>query len=213
MRFMRIVFVLVILAAGGGLAFLYLSSAPDRRDNASLARNGADTGSLSAALGQFTPLDPPRPAPELSFAARDGSPTRLADFRGHWLLVNLWATWCAPCVREMPSLDRLQATIGDRLTILAVSQDRGGAPVVAPFLEQLRLASLRIYLDPKGALGQGLGARGLPTTFLLDDEGRVRAQLEGAAEWDSPQLLATLERYLRDPHAARSGAKSAAGRS
>src|SRR5260221_1674281 len=63
MRFMRIVFVLVILAAGGGLAFLYLSSAPDRRDNASLARNGADTGSLSAALGQFTPLDPPRGKP------------------------------------------------------------------------------------------------------------------------------------------------------
>jgi thiol-disulfide isomerase/thioredoxin len=213
MRFMRIVFVLVILAAGGGLAFLYLSSALDRRDNASLARNGADIGSPAAALGQFTPVDPPRPAPELSFAARDGTPTRLADFRGHWLLVNLWATWCAPCVREMPSLDRLQATIGDRLRILAVSQDRGGAPVVAPFLEQLRLASLQIYLDPKGALGQGLGARGLPTTFLLDDEGRVRAQLEGAAEWDSLAMLATLERYLRDPHAARGGAKPSAGRS
>jgi len=213
MRFMRIVFVLVILAAGGGLAFLYLSSAPDRRGNTSPASSGAVTGSPSAALGQFTALDPPRPAPELSFAARDGSPMRLADFRGHWLLVNLWATWCAPCVREMPSLDRLQATLADRLTILAVSQDRGGASVVASFLEPLGLASLHIYLDPKGALGQGLGARGLPTTFLLDDEGRVRAQLEGAAEWDSPEMLATLERYLRDRHAARSGAKSSAGRS
>src|SRR6266446_5125805 len=153
MRFMRIVFVLVILAAAGGLGFLYLSSAHDRRNNSS----GADPGSPSAVLGQFTPLDPPRPAPELSFAARDGSPARLADFRGHWLLVNLWATWCAPCAREMPSLDRLQAKLGDRLTVLAVSQDRGGAPVVDPFLEQLRLASLRIYLDPKGALGEGLG--------------------------------------------------------
>src|SRR5713101_7101826 len=120
---------------------------------------------------------------------------------------------CVPCLREMPSLDRPQATVGDRLTILAVSQDRGGAPVVDPFLEQLRLASLRIYLDPKGALGEGLGTRGLPTTFLVDGEGRVRAQLEGAAEWDSPELLATLERYLRDPDAARSGTKTSAGRS
>jgi thiol-disulfide isomerase/thioredoxin len=211
MRFMRIVFVLVILAAAGGLALLYQSRSPDRRDTASLASSAADTGSPAPALGQFTPLDPPRPAPELSFAAPDGSPARLADFRGHWLLVNLWATWCAPCVREMPSLDRLQATLGDRLAILAVSQDRGGAHVVGPFLEKLSLASLRIYLDPKSAVGQGLGARGLPTTFLLDGEGRVRAQLEGAAEWDSPELLATLERYLRDPDAAGSGAKRSAG--
>jgi thiol-disulfide isomerase/thioredoxin len=211
MRFMRIAFVLVILAVAGGLALLYLSSARDRHDTAPLAGSGADTGSPSAALGHFSPLDPPRPAPELSFAARDESPVRLADFRGHWLLVNLWATWCAPCVREMPSLDRLQTTLGDRLIVLAVSQDRGGAHVVGPFVEKLGVAALRIYLDPKGAVGQGLGARGLPTTFLLDGEGRVRAQLEGAAEWDSPELLATLQRYLRAPDAAGSGAKGSAG--
>ncbi len=202
MRFMRIVLVFVILAAACGAAFLYLSGARDRHDS----------GSPSAELGQFTPLDPSRPAPEVSFAARDGSPARLADFHGHWLLVNLWATWCAPCVREMPSLDRLQAKLGDRLTVLAVSQDRGAEHVVGPFLEPLGLASLHIYLDPKGRLGQGLGARGLPTTFLLDSDGRVRAQLEGAAEWDSPGMLATLERYLNDADTAGAGAKSSAGR-
>jgi thiol-disulfide isomerase/thioredoxin len=210
MRFMRIVFVLVILAAVGGSAFLYFSHRADHRDAASLASNIADTGS-SAALGQFTPLDPPRPAPALSFAARDGSPARLADFHGRWLLINLWATWCAPCVREMPSLDRLQTKLGGRLTVLAVSQDRGGEQVVGPFLDRLGLSSLRIYLDPKGTMGQGLGARGLPTTFLLDGEGQVRAQLEGAAEWDSAAMLATLEHYLGGADAA-SGAKSSAGR-
>jgi thiol-disulfide isomerase/thioredoxin len=199
MRFMRIVFVLVILAAAGSLAFLYLPSAREHRDNVPL-----DTGSPAATLGEFTPLDPPRPAPELSFAARDGSPAALADFRGHWLLVNLWATWCAPCVREMPSLDRLQATLGDRLMVLAVSEDRGAAHVVTPFLEKLDLTALRIYLDPKSAVGQGLGARGLPTTFLLDGEGRIRAQLEGAAAWDSPEMLAKLERYLNETPAGRS---------
>jgi thiol-disulfide isomerase/thioredoxin len=211
MRFMRIVFVLVILAAAGGLAVRYLPGAPDRRDSASLASNTANTGASSAALGQLTALDPPRPAPELSFAARDGSPAHLQDFHGHWLLINLWATWCAPCVREMPSLDRLQAKLGDRLTVLAVSQDRGGANVVTPFLEKLDLAALHIYLDPKSAIGQGLGARGLPTTFLLDGDGRVRAQLEGAAEWDSPAMLALLERYLGGD-ATGSAGKAAAGR-
>jgi thiol-disulfide isomerase/thioredoxin len=201
---MRIGFILVILAAAGGLAFFYRSTARQPHDDAPLASNDADTGSAAAALGQFTPLDPPRPAPELSFAARDGSPAGLADFRGHWLLVNLWATWCAPCVREMPSLDRLQATLGDRLMVLAVSEDRGAAHVVTPFLEKLDLASLHIYLDPKSAVGQGLGARGLPTTFLLDGEGRIRAQLEGAAAWDSPEMLAKLERYLSETPAGRS---------
>ena len=212
MRFMRIVLVLVTLAAVGGLAFLYLADAPVLRGVASPADRGTGGGSAAAEPGQFTPLDPPRPAPELSFAARDGSPARLADFRGHWVLVNLWATWCAPCLREMPSLDRLQAMVGDRLAIVAVSQDRGGAPVVDPFLEQLRLTALRIYLDPKGAAGRELAVRGLPTTFLLDGDGRIRAQLEGAAEWDSPGMHAAIERYLGNAGAA-GGIKSSAERS
>ena len=207
MKFMRIVIVLVILAAAGGLgAFLYLSGTRDRHESGALASNTADSGSPSAALGKLTPLDPPRPAPELSVAARDGSLAQLADFRGHWLLINLWATWCAPCVREMPSLDRLQAKLGDRLMVLAVSQDRGGAQVVDPFLAKLSLAALHIYLDPKAVLGKGLGARGLPTTFLVDREGLVRAQLEGAAEWDSPAMLAAFERYFRDADAGTNGA-------
>src|SRR5258708_37034469 len=103
--------------------------------------------------------------------------------------------------------------MGERLTILACSQVRGGAPVVAPFLEQLRLASLRIYLDPKGALGQGLGARGLPTTFLVDGEGRGRAQLEGAAGRESPAPAAALGPYLRHPDPPRDGTQTHAGRS
>src|SRR5260370_40614649 len=100
MRFMRIVFVLVILAAAGGLAFFYLSSVPDRRDKASFASNGADTGSPSAALGQFTPLDPPRPAPELGFAPRGGPPTRSAGSRGPPPPVRLPGTRCGPVPRR-----------------------------------------------------------------------------------------------------------------
>ena len=86
--------------------------------------DGAPQG---AALGQFNPLDQPLPAPALDFVGRDGAAQSLADFHGRWLLVNLWATWCAPCVREMPALDRLQAQLGQKLTVLAISEDRGGA--------------------------------------------------------------------------------------
>ena len=213
MIFMRVVFVLVVLAAAGALSFTYWSHPFTSRDSGSPAKSGDSAGSPpSPALGQFTPLDPPRPAPELSFAARDGSPLRLADFRGRWVLVNLWATWCAPCVREMPSLDRLQAKLGKRLAILAISEDRGGANVVDPFLQKLALQALGIYLDPKGRVGQELEVRGLPTSVLVDGEGRLRARLEGAADWDSPEMLAKLERYLRLPDGTGI-IKTSAGRS
>lgn len=149
-----------------------------------------------AALSQFTPLAQPLPAPALDFTRPDGTPQTLADFRGGWVLVNLWATWCAPCVREMPALDRLQARLGQRLRVLAISEDRGAAHVVEPFLEKLALEKLAIYLDPKGAAQSALQVRGLPTSYLIDPEGRIRGKLEGAAAWDSPDMVALLERYL-----------------
>jgi len=155
-----------------------------------------DNAAPAPKLGQFTPVDPPRPAPALSFAARDGTMRQLADFHGRPVLVNLWATWCGPCVREMPSLDRLQAKLGDRLTVLAISQDRGGAHVVDPFLEKLDLPTLAIFLDPMDTVGPALEVRGLPTTLLIDGEGRIVAQLEGAAEWDSAAMVGTVEGYL-----------------
>jgi thiol-disulfide isomerase/thioredoxin len=151
-----------------------------------------------AALGEFTPLDPPRPAPQLAFAERGGEARQLADFRGHWVLVNLWATWCAPCVREMPSLDRLQAQLGGRLHVLAISEDRKGAEVVEPFLGKLDLKEMTIYLDPAANAQRAFKIRGLPTSLLIDPSGMMRGQLEGAADWDSPAMLALIERYLTD---------------
>ncbi len=202
MIFIRIVLVLVVLAAAGLLALSYWSY-PSHRDSGPPAGSATDTGApRSPALGQFTPLDPPVPAPALSFAARDGSSLRLVDFRGRWVLINLWATWCAPCVREMPSLDRLQARLGDRLAILAVSEDRGGATAVDPFLQKLSLHALDVYLDAKGDVGQQLQLRGLPTSFLIDGDGRLRARLEGAADWDSEAMLAQLKPYLQPPDGA-----------
>ncbi len=191
------VIVLVVLCLAGLAAAVYWPGAPLRRDNGSIMSSKTDTGAPEeAALGQFTPLDQPRPAPDLAFTTRDGQKVSLANFRGRFALVNFWATWCGPCVHEMPSLDRLQARLGDHLAILAISEDRSGGDVVEPFLAKLGLTRLPVYLDPKTAGQQAFAMRGLPTTFLIDPRGRIIGELEGAAEWDSPAMLTLLEHYL-----------------
>ncbi len=197
MRFVGAVIVLVVLCLVGLAAAIYWPGAPLRRDDGIPLGSTSDTGApQDMALGEFTPLDRPLPAPELGLTARDGRTARLADFRGRFLLVNLWATWCAPCVREMPSLERLQARFGNRLSVLAISEDRQGSAVVEPFLAKLGLERLAIYLDPQDAAQQAFHARGLPTSYLVDPKGRILGLLEGAAEWDSPAMLQRLDGYL-----------------
>jgi len=153
-------------------------------------------GAAAEALGEFTPLAPLRPAPELAFTTLGGEARRLKDFRGQTVLVNLWATWCGPCVEEMPSLDRLQKKLGPSLTIIALSEDRRGAALVDPFLARIGINALSVYLDPGNAALPAFGVEGLPTSFLIDPDGRLLGKLEGAAQWDSPSMLTLLRRYL-----------------
>jgi thiol-disulfide isomerase/thioredoxin len=147
-------------------------------------------------LGQFIARDAPLPAPALTIATRSGEAKELADFKGAVVLVNLWATWCVPCVEEMPSLDRLQAKLGDTLKILAISEDRRGAEVVDPFLAKLGIKNLAIYLDPKSAALNEFAVQGLPTSFLINRDGMILGQLEGAAKWDEEPMLSLLQRYI-----------------
>ena len=164
---------------------------------------------LGAFGDNFTLFDPPVPAPPETFAALDGAPVRLADFRGRVVLLNFWATWCAPCVREMPSLDRLQAALEDRgLAVLAVSIDRGGATVIRPFAKRLGLERLGLYHDDKGALFKALGVTGLPTTFLIDRRGQIVGAYPGPAEWDVPEARALIEHYLNRPEHATAVTKT-----
>jgi thiol-disulfide isomerase/thioredoxin len=154
-------------------------------------------GDAPPALRQFIPTDPPRPAPEIAFADSDGKRQTLADFRGRVVLVNLWATWCEPCIREMPSLDRLRAAIGDRdLAIVLVSQDRGGDKVVAPFFAKLGLARLKTYLDPQSTVGHAFEVRGLPTSILVDRDGNELGRVEGALDWDGAPAQALLRWHI-----------------
>jgi thiol-disulfide isomerase/thioredoxin len=147
------------------------------------------------------PSEAPRLASDLAVTTLAGEVVPLADFRGRVVLLNLWATWCAPCIREMPSLDRLQAQLGDDVTVLAVSQDRDGGEAVAKFLAKVPLAALTPYLDRHNSLAQELEVRGLPATFIIDREGRIRARLDEAAEWDSPDMVALLRELAAAPDA------------
>jgi thiol-disulfide isomerase/thioredoxin len=147
-------------------------------------------------LGEFIPAASPQPAPEISFTDMAGNAVTLADFKGRFVLVNLWATWCQPCLKEMPSLLALQARLGPALTILAISEDHAGASVVQPFVAKHDLDKLKIYLDPKGTIVHAVEARGLPTSLLIDADGKLLGRVEGGADWDSDAMRAALAKLL-----------------
>src|SRR5713226_957436 len=157
-------------------------------------------------LGEFIPESAPQPAPETSFTDADGKPVSFADFRGKPMVVNLWATWCKPCLKEMPSLDRLQAEFADKLAVAAVSEDRGGAQRVGPFVAAMGLQKLKIYLDPQSDLGHAFNVRGLPTSIVIDASGRVVGRVEGAAEWDSAPMISVLKPLLENSSGTLKGA-------
>lgn len=158
----------------------------------------ADDGPpLQGEFRDFTLLDPPVPAPEARFFDGQELPVSLADFRGRVVLLNFWATWCPPCVYEMPTLDSLQGALGaEGLKVVAVSVDREGLDIVKPFLRDLAVQHLETYLDPLSRLASEIGVSALPSSYLIDTEGRIVGKLQGSAEWDSPEARALLRYYL-----------------
>ena len=145
----------------------------------------------------FTLLEEPVPAPQAPLERGSGETLTLAAFEGKVVLLNFWATWCAPCVREMPALDRLQAALGpEGLAVVAVSEDRAGLKAVEPFFAETGLEHLQIYLDPKGKFWREFGVRGLPTTYLIDRQGRLIGAMEGPAEWDEEDAVGLIRFYL-----------------
>jgi thiol-disulfide isomerase/thioredoxin len=132
------------------------------------------------------------PAPNVNFEDPQGRPVNLAVFRGRPLLVNLWATWCGPCVVEMPSLDRLAAREGESLQVLAISEDLDGRRKVADFFAARGFARLEPYLDGQMGLMAALGIDTLPTTILYDAEGREVWRMTGMAEWEGERAARLL---------------------
>ena len=145
----------------------------------------------------FTPTIPRRPAPIEPFYDADGHELSLQGFGDKVVLLNLWATWCAPCIKEMPSLDRLQAQLGsDRFQVIAVSVDRRGVEAVRPFFEKLKISHLAIYVEPKNRLAESIGLQILPSTIIIGPHGLMAGKLVGAAEWDAPEALALVRHYI-----------------
>ena len=192
-RIMRTILRRGVLGAGGTLMA------------AALARKyllGAATAQPDGPMPPFQPLGaikahPPTALPALSFLDADGRSIGLDRFAGHGLVVNLWATWCVPCVTEMPALDALSRTLAPSgILVLAVSLDRGGAAAVRPFFAAHGIRSLPVLLDPHSASLAALGLDGIPITLLVDKAGREVARLQGPVDWATPQAAALVERLV-----------------
>ena len=133
-----------------------------------------------------------KPAPDITFNDPDGNPTTLKAFAGKPTLVNLWASWCAPCVKELPTLDRLARAEQGRLNVVAISQDTGPHASVEAFLQEHKIATLDSYQDPKMDLSPALGAEVLPTSVLFDANGREVWRFVGDQDWTSPEAAKLL---------------------
>ena len=147
----------------------------------------------AAPLLGLLPLETPVVLPDAGFLDAEGRRKTLADFRGTGLVVNLWATWCAPCVAEMPALQGLAQRVAEKgVRVLPLSSDRGGAAQVEAFYRDHAITDLPVWLDPRGEAARRWGARGLPTTLVIDRTGRDRARVEGAFDWASDANVAAV---------------------
>ncbi|MBU0726708.1 MAG: TlpA family protein disulfide reductase [Alphaproteobacteria bacterium] len=135
--------------------------------------------------------DTPQPLPTISFADEHGNALTLDRWHGKVVLLNLWATWCAPCRHEMPTLDRLQAKLGsDRFEVVTLSIDRAGVGVVRRFFDEIGIRHLGIFIDDTMKASRELRVYGLPRTLLIGLDGRELGRLIGPAEWDTPEMVA-----------------------
>jgi thiol-disulfide isomerase/thioredoxin len=150
----------------------------------------AEPAVAQGALQGFVVHPQPKLVPEIHFQDREGRSRTLADFRGKVVLLNIWATWCAPCREEMPTLDRLQAELdGPGFEVVAVSIDRGGFDAITKFFAEVGVQHLAMYLDSTTEAASTLSAVGLPTSLLIDRDGTEIGRLIGPAKWDAPDMV------------------------
>jgi thiol-disulfide isomerase/thioredoxin len=151
----------------------------------------AHTSLKAAAPENFIMHEKPEPGVTLRFEDGEAQPRSLADYRGRIVLLNIWATWCSPCVREIPALDRLVAALDDaNVAVVAVSIDRKGIGAVRKAFTNLAVQKLEPYIDPSGQALRTVRAMGLPTSLLIDREGRELGRIVGPAAWDDEATVA-----------------------
>ncbi len=175
-----------------------------------LLATGLSAASSTIAAAQesskkFALHEAPKPIAAIRFEDGQGQSRGMVDFRGKVVVLNIWATWCIPCRKEMPALDHLQAVLGGaNFEVVVLSIDRGGKDVVRKFFANVGIQKLTMYLDTSGKATHELGVVGLPTTLLVDSEGREIGRLIGPAEWDAPDMLEFVSCIISFVHAVQS---------
>ena len=153
----------------------------------------------SAGRSDIPLLAEPKKLPEIVFYDEVNKAVTLDKWQGKVVLLNLWATWCPPCVKEMPTLDRLQKRLGgDFFQVVVLSLDEAGIKVVKRFFDQTNVKNLEIYMDSNFKAASALNALGLPTTILIGLKGRELGRLVGPAEWDTPEMIAFFKGIIAD---------------
>lgn len=196
----KLLVVAVVFAASmTAAALIYKSRMPMQSDTASTAN---PTFLASGPKFAFTIHPQPRAVKEFMFVDGDLQAAKLANFRGKVVLLNLWATWCGPCRKEMPTLDRLQTKLGGPdFAVVALSIDQEGVAIVKDFYEELGLKALPIFVDESMTAPVALNALGVPTTLLISREGQEVGRYTGPAAWDSPEVKALISRYQQNGNA------------
>lgn len=140
----------------------------------------------------------PQPLPEIGLIGMDDAPRALSEFRGKWVVLNFWATWCPPCRKEMPGLGALQTEMGgDTFEVVTVASGRNAVPAIEEFFAEVGVTHLTALRDPKGALSRAMGVLGLPVTVILNPEGQEVGRLIGDAEWHGPEARAVLSALMQ----------------
>lgn len=208
-----------ILAAIAGFGTVYVSFAPS--DNGATAEketgaaggesaedvesagetaasplSGLNRGEMAAFVIRPKPVD----IADITFADGDGGTKSLSDFRGKVVLLNIWATWCVPCREEMPAFDTLQTELGGaEFEVVAINIDKGGPEKARDFLQETGATNLALYTDPSGKIFVTLKAVGMPTTLLIDRDGKEIGRLVGPAEWASRDAKRLIEAPIAAP--------------
>lgn len=157
------------------------------------------TAAKAAGLEKLVPSTDAPALPETTFTDPDGGTHSFADYEGKVLLVNFWATWCAPCRKEMPSLDMLQSELGgDDFQVLTIATGRNAPSRIDAFYAETGVKNLPVLLDPKQQLARDMGVLGLPVSVLIDREGHEVARLLGDAEWSGPAAKDVITQLLAD---------------
>lgn len=130
---------------------------------------------------------------DVTFLSEDGTEMTLADYAGKTILVNFWATWCAPCRKEMPELAKLQTALGgDTFEVVTIATGRNPAPAMKAFFAEIGVDNLPLHTDARQALARSLGVLGLPVTLIIGPDGREIGRLQGDADWSSDSAMAII---------------------